>query len=126
MYSRFYNGPIRRGDIVVVELGTKENSCEQRGKRPCLVVNTGFRSPVATVIPMTSNINKKPLWFHIRLEVSDVVGSLNGPSILLPEQITTVDKTKIKRRLGSVSKFSGFMERLDQILIRLMCSEYGA
>jgi len=47
-----------RGDIIYIDLGNKAKSSVQSGLRPCLVVGTYPTSPVATVAPLTSKMEK--------------------------------------------------------------------
>lgn len=52
---------IKRGDIIIADLGQHETSI-QSGIRPCVVMSNDMankHSPVITVVPLTSKIHKK-------------------------------------------------------------------
>lgn len=90
-----------RGDVYLADLNSAVGS-EQGGKRPvlCIQNDTGnFYAPTLIVAPITSKLFKKPLPTHYLLEESDFLFS---PSIVLCEQIITIDKRRIKRFLGRI------------------------
>lgn len=100
----------RRGDIYLADLNPFFGS-EQGGTRPVLVLqnNTGnFYCPTLIVAPMTSQGNKKrnqPTHYHL-----DHVRGLNEPSVALLEQITTIDKRRVIKYIGKLSR-----EQLDTL-----------
>lgn len=101
---------IKRGDIFYADLDPIIGS-EQGGVRPVLVVqnNVGNRySPTVVVLPVSS-AKKNYLPTHIH-----VCGSKMLPkdSIVLAEQIRTIDRNRLKRYVGSV----GFeiMKKVDK------------
>ena len=92
-----------RGDVFLADLSTSVGS-EQSGKRPvlCIQNDTGnFYAPTLIVAPITSKRFKKPLPTHYLLEDADF---LTAPSIVLCEQITTLDKRRIKNYLGKIEE----------------------
>lgn len=99
-----------RGDIYLVDLGTNVGS-EQGGCRPVLVLqnNVGNRyAPTLIVAPISSRYWKKrnqPT--HCML---DGIEELNCPSVLLAEQIITVDKSRVIKYIGRVP-----LEQMDAI-----------
>ena len=101
---------IKRGDIFYADLNPIIGS-EQGGVRPVLIVqnNVGNRySPTLVVLPLSAA--KKPyLPTHIRICGSKM---LPKDSIVLAEQIRTIDRNRLKRYVGSV----GFeiMEKVDK------------
>lgn len=97
--NTYKRSPILRGDILYAELGAAVGS-EQAGFRPVVVVqnDVGNRySPTVVVAPLTSNIRKNILPTHVH------VGRESGvrPSLVLLEQLRTVDKC----RLGDIRSF---------------------
>lgn len=91
---------IKRGNIYLADLGEPVGS-EQGGERPVLVVqnNTGNRySPTVIVVPVTTSQTKRQLPTHVK------VCGLARPSIALCEQIRTIDKQRIYRKVGSVTQ----------------------
>lgn len=91
---------IRRGEIYRADLSPVVGS-EQGGMRPVLVVQNdiGNRySPTVIVIAITSRINKARLPTHI--ELSGGVHGLERDSVILCEQVRTIDKVRLLDRLG--------------------------
>ena len=91
---------IRRGDIYYADLSPVVGS-EQGGLRPVLIVqnDVGNRySPTVIAAAITSRMGKTKLPTHI-----DVVGENAGlakDSIILLEQIRTLDKKRLKEKMG--------------------------
>ena len=83
---------IKRGDIIIADLGQHETSV-QSGIRPCVVMSNNMankHSPVITVVPLTSKIRKKQyLPTHVFLNGYRNTG-LDRHSLALCEQITSV------------------------------------
>ncbi len=90
---------IKRGDLYYADLSPVIGS-EQGGVRPVLVVqnNVGNKySPTVIVAAITSQINKAKIPTHI--EISSSYG-LTKDSVLLLEQIRTLDKRRLKEKIG--------------------------
>ena len=98
------NWEYRRGDIYLADLSPFCGS-EQGGVRPVVVIqnNTGNRHAptlvVATVTARTRKKTKQPTHFLIRENPA-----LSRPSMVLLEQIRTIDKLRIERYLGRVTR----------------------
>ena len=98
------NWEYRRGDIYLADLSPFCGS-EQGGVRPVVVIqnNTGNRHAptlvVATVTARTRKKTKQPTHFLIRDNPA-----LSRPSMVLLEQIRTIDKQRIERYLGRVTR----------------------
>ena len=87
---------IRRGDIYYADLSPVVGS-EQGGIRPVLVIqnNVGNRhSPTIICAAITSKMNKAKLPTHIELSAQDYKIVKN--SVILLEQIRTIDKQRLK------------------------------
>lgn len=110
-----------RGDIILVNLGQNLNSSVQSGMRPCLVISSYPNSTIVNVCPFTSKIGKKLISVHVKVEPSEVKGNLIKPSILLVEQITTINKHSILLKIGYIPKKSKIMEKIDEAIIRQLC-----
>ena len=97
---------IRRGDIIIADLGQHETSI-QSGIRPCVVMSNNManrHSPVITVVPLTSKIHKKEyLPTHVFLNGYRNTG-LGCHSLALCEQITSVAFSDILEVTGKVSE----------------------
>ena len=105
----------RRGDIYLADLNPCFGS-EQGGIRPVLVLqnNTGnFYCPTLIVAPLTGRRSKKPNQpTHYYL---DNVKGMDIPSVVLLEQIKTIDKRRIRSYIGKISKeqMSGVNEAIE-------------
>jgi mRNA interferase MazF len=100
---------IERGDIYFADLDPVTGS-EQGGVRPVLVIqnDTGNKySPTVIVAAITSNLAKARLPTHIIID-SDV---LSEKSVVLLEQIRTIDKTRLIKKMGRLSESD--MQRID-------------
>lgn len=97
-----YRQDIRRGDIVLVDLGIGSGS-EQSGIRPCLIVQNdvgNIHSTTTIVVVISSKLKELPTHLSITDNFADY--GLNEPSQILFEQIRTIDKYRIisKKRWG--------------------------
>ena len=105
---------IKRGDIFYAELNPVIGS-EQGGTRPVLVIsnNTGNRhSPTVIVAAITSRVHTKAK-LPTHTEVSDFEG-LDKDSVVLLEQIRTIDKQRLKQYMGMMP--DNIMVRVDKAL----------
>ena len=97
------NFGFRRGEIYFADLDPHYGS-EQGGKRPVIVIqnNTGNKfSPTVIVAAVTSKISKKPNQpTHVLIDKNP---AFNRPSVVLLEQLFTIDKERIQRRLGQTT-----------------------
>ena len=94
---------IKRGDIYYADLSPVIGS-EQGGIRPVLIVQNYIGnkySPTVIAAAVTSQINKAKIPTHIEIKASEV--GLSKDSVVLLEQLRTLDKRRLKERVGSVS-----------------------
>lgn len=94
---------IKRGEIYLADLSPSVGS-EQSGIRPVLIVqnNIGNKySPTLIALAITSKI-KKNIPTHIKIDGEKY--GLEKDSIILAEQIRTIDKSRIIKRLGEVDE----------------------
>ncbi|MCI5997958.1 MAG: type II toxin-antitoxin system PemK/MazF family toxin [Peptoniphilaceae bacterium] len=106
---------IKRGDIFYADLSPVVGS-EQGGVRPVLVVQNDIGnkySPTVIVAAITSQMNKVKLPTHV--EVSSEYG-LPKNSVVLLEQIRTIDKKRLREKVGYTDDF--FMRRVNEALIK--------
>ena len=106
---------IKRGELYYAYLSPVIGS-EQGGVRPVLVVqnDVGNRySPTVIAAAVTSKINKARLPTHIELSAS--LYGLAKDSVVLLEQIRTIDKRRLKDRIGLLSEQT--MMRVDDALL---------
>lgn len=94
---------IRRGDIYYADLSPVVGS-EQGGLRPVLIVQNDVGnkySPTVIAAAITSQTNKTKLPTHIQL---DQKCGLTKESVILLEQMRTLDKTRLKEKMGHISE----------------------
>ncbi|KMT21111.1 mRNA interferase eNdoA [Clostridium cylindrosporum DSM 605] len=106
---------VKRGDIYYADLSPVIGS-EQGGIRPVLIVQNDVGnkySPTIIVAAITSQINKAKLPTHIEINSQDYDG-LNKDSVILLEQIRTIDKKRLKEKVGSIS--SDLISKVDEAL----------
>ena len=105
---------VRRGDIFYAQLNPVIGS-EQGGTRPVLVIQNDIGnqySPTTIVLAITSQISKAKLPTHI--EMSNVKSSLDKNSVILAEQIRTIDKSRLKYKVACLDE--EFMVKVDKAL----------
>lgn len=105
---------VKRGELYYADLSPVIGS-EQGGLRPVLVVQNdiGNRySPTIIVSAVTSQMNKARLPTHIELSAST---GLTKNSVVLLEQIRTIDKTRLKGKIGEINDDT--MKRVNNALL---------
>lgn len=105
---------IKRGDIFYADLSPVVGS-EQGGLRPVLIVqnDVGNRySPTVIAAAITSRMTKTRLPTHIDIYASDA--GLSKDSVVLLEQIRTIDKQRLKEKMGHLSE--RMMAEVDEAL----------
>ncbi len=105
---------VKRGDIFYADLSPVVGS-EQGGIRPVLIVqnDVGNRySPTVIAAAITSQKDKSKLPTHIELASRSC--GLSRDSIVLLEQIRTIDKRRLKERMGRLDDLA--MTRIDHAL----------
>ncbi|MBE6778743.1 MAG: type II toxin-antitoxin system PemK/MazF family toxin [Ruminococcaceae bacterium] len=105
---------VHRGDIYYADLSPVVGS-EQGGTRPVLIVqnDVGNRfSPTVIAAAITSQKDKTRLPTHIQLQATG--SGLQRDSIVLLEQIRTLDKRRLKEHMGRLDDVS--MRRIDRAL----------
>lgn len=119
-YNSYMETNIYRGDIFLCDLGEInyfDNSSIQRGFRPVIILQNDIqneKSPTTIVAPITS-AKKKRMLTHVKLEKGEA--GIQKESIILLEQVTTIDRFQLGRYLGSVDD-----EKLLKIERALMAS----
>lgn len=105
---------VKRGDIFYADLSPVVGS-EQGGTRPVLIVqnNTGNKhSPTVIAAAITSQTNKAKLPTHIELSGKSV--GLSKDSVVLLEQIRTIDKRRLREHMGRLDE--SMMNRVDDAI----------
>ena len=105
---------VRRGDFYYADLSPVVGS-EQGGVRPVLIVqnDVGNRfSPTVIAAAITSQHDKANLPTHIEVGASG--SGLVKDSVILLEQVRTLDKHRLREKMGRLDKDA--MHRVDQAL----------
>ena len=106
---------VKRGDMFYADLSPVVGS-EQGGIRPVLVIqnDTGNKySPTVIAAAITSQINKAKIPTHIELKRFEV--GLPKDSVVLLEQLRTLDKRRLKEKIGTVE--TSKMKLVDTALL---------
>lgn len=106
---------VKRGDIFYADLSPVIGS-EQGGVRPVLIIqnDVGNRySPTVIVAAITSQINKAKLPTHVEICCEDY--GLTKDSVILLEQVRTIDKRRLKEKIGHIS--DELMKKVDDALL---------
>ena len=95
---------VKRGDIYYADLSPVVGS-EQGGVRPVLVVQNDIGnkySPTVIAAAITSQINKKKMPTHIEISAEEY--GLNKDSVILLEQVRTIDKRRLREKIGHLDE----------------------
>ena len=93
---------IKRGDMFYADLSPVVGS-EQGGIRPVLIIQNDMgnkHSPTVIAAAITSQTGKTKLPTHI--EIGSQNNGLKADSVVLAEQIRTIDKSRLKERIGHI------------------------
>lgn len=105
---------VKRGDIYYADLSPVVGS-EQGGVRPVLIVQNDVGnkySPTVIAAAITSQQDKSKLPTHI--SVNGNTCGLSKDSVVLLEQVRTLDKQRLKERMGNLS--STDMNKINKAL----------
>ena len=105
---------IKRGDVFYAELNPVVGS-EQGGTRPVLIISNDIgnsHSPTVIIAAITGRTQTKAK-LPTHTEVKDIEG-LDRDSIILLEQIRTIDKQRLKNHMGTMP--DNIMARVDKAL----------
>ena len=106
---------IKRGDVFFADLSPVKGS-EQGGQRPVVIIqnNVGNKySPTVIVAAITAKIAKAKLPTHVEVIASQI--GLIKDSVILLEQVRTIDKTRLIQKLGQLDKMT--MDAVNKALI---------
>ncbi|MCI8804783.1 MAG: type II toxin-antitoxin system PemK/MazF family toxin [Clostridiales bacterium] len=106
---------VKRGDIFYADLSPVVGS-EQGGIRPVLIIqnDVGNRySPTVICAAITSQINKAKLPTHIEIDCCKY--SLVKDSVVLLEQIRTIDKKRLREKIGHLD--GDLMRKINKALL---------
>lgn len=93
---------IKRGEIYLADLSPVVGS-EQGGQRPVLIIQNDIGnkySPTVIIIAITAKISKSKLPTHVEIPAKG--HGLNKDSVILAEQIRTIDKKRLIQKIGKL------------------------
>ena len=98
----------KRGEVWLVNWNPVRGS-EQAGRRPALVIqnDVGNEKASTTIVAAISSSLKI---FPMNVKIEPPEGGLDSPSIVKTSQILTVDKKRLERRIGQLSK-----EKMEEV-----------
>lgn len=105
---------MKRGDIYMAALDPVVGS-EQGGRRPVLIIQNdmgNFYAPTVIAVPLTGSLTKPHLPTHVRVPMGE--GGLWRESTVLCEQVRTLEKTRLDRRVGALGPHR--MREIDRAL----------
>lgn len=105
---------VKRGDVFYADLSPVIGS-EQGGVRPVLVIQNDIGnkySPTIIIAAITSQINKAKLPTHV--EISAPEYGLPKDSVVLLEQVRTIDKKRLREKIGRFN--DEMMAKVDECL----------
>ena len=112
---------IRRCIQIFFEVPVK---CGCRGKSYFLGDKANGKSPVYTVVPGTTKLNKDYIPVHFNIEPSEIRGFLRHTTMFLPEQLVTINEEQIIQTAGMIVSTDA-IKKVDAMLVRqLQIGEY--
>lgn len=105
---------VKRGDIFYADLSPVIGS-EQGGVRPVLIIQNDVGnkySPTIIAAAITSQVNKAKLPTHIELDAKTF--GLPKDSVVLAEQVRTIDKRRLKEKIGHLD--DEYMEKVNEAI----------
>src|SRR2546427_7192216 len=108
-------GHPRRGEVYLVAFDPTVGA-EIRKTRPAVIIQNdiGNRASSTTIVAAVTSQVKEPLYpFEVRVGAGE--GGLEKPSVVLLDQIRTVDRARLLRRLGTLRRDT--MVRVDGALM---------
>lgn len=106
---------VARGELYYADLSPVVGS-EQGGLRPVLIIQNDIGnkySPTVIIAAITSQITKAKLPTHIELQSSKY--PLSKDSVVLLEQLRTLDKLRLKEKIGTLDQTA--MRKIDIALM---------
>ena len=106
---------VKRGDMFYADLSPVVGS-EQGGIRPVIIIQNDVgnkHSPTVIAAAITSQTGKNKLPTHIEIESKN--NGLKSDSVVLTEQIRTIDKSRLKEKIGHIDD-TQIMHQLNNAL----------
>ena len=115
---------VKRGDMFYADLSPVVGS-EQGGIRPVIIIQNDLGnkySPTVITAAITSQTNKTKLPTHI--EIGENTSGLKSNSVVLTEQIRTIDKKRLKKYIGHLNAVD--MNNIDETLLQSLGISRGS
>ncbi len=106
---------VKRGDMFYADLSPVVGS-EQGGVRPVIIIQNDVgnkHSPTVIAAAITSQTGKNKLPTHIEIGAKN--NGLKADSVVLTEQIRTIDKSRLKEKIGHIDD-AGVMNKINSAL----------
>ena len=102
--------PAKRGEVWLVDLGKPKEDHEQAGRRPAVILQTDYLSPLSTVviIPLTSQLKRAGFANTVHIPAKEA--GQDHASVALCHQIRALDRRKLIRKIGELAP-----ERLTEV-----------
>ena len=102
-------------DVYLADLNPTKGR-EQKGKRPVLIISNNYENllDIVTIIPITSLKEKRKIYPNELL----LQNELEKPSILLCQQIRTISKERLTKKLTSINSYITQKKIIDTLCIR--------
>lgn len=99
MEADYFGKYVFKGDVFFADLNPVVG-CETGGIRPVVVIQNdiGNRYSPTIIAAITSQIERKSLPTHVKVNIA--TGGLTKDSIIMLEQVRTIDKTRLKKLIG--------------------------
>lgn len=104
---------LKRGDLVYVVLGSKSWGSEQRGTRPAVVIqnDVGNKFSPTIIVAFITSKTKANLPTHVEIKVN----ALEQDSIIMLEQVRTLDKGRVLEKVGALD--SATLAKVNKALL---------
>ena len=106
---------MKKGDVYLVEIPFLGGH-EQEGTRPAIILSD-TKTPIAIVVPCTSNTHALRFPFTLRIENSKSNG-FKELTIALVFHLRSIDKSRFKKRIGSLE--TKHIRQLDKMIRNLL------
>ena len=95
--------PVKKGDIVLINMGDDTEHCKMVGSRPAIVCGRFIPDcPVILVIPMTQSFRQIDRPEHIFIDKSDCE-NLRESGMAMCEQLCSADRTQVIKKIAVIT-----------------------
>ena len=123
-----YRGPITRWEIYWVDLEPRVGSEQGGEQRPAIIIsNDGFNAhfDVVTIVPLTKREGKKWRVYEFEVLLPSNVVSSGYESIVMPHQVRTISKLRLRERIGALTD-EGLRTEIEDRLLEHLGIEFEA